>query len=181
VKTEEIEEWRQNNERTVAGVLSECALIDNMIGLQLSRRFTFTDDDRKNFHEIFFETRIIPFDARIKMYEKFLTIYEATWFKSIKIKTLFGLIKTFQKKRNIFAHGMQPNVWEFAGKKFEDMPYCKIYKYEKSNLTPYPYTKRQVNRMRTDFDDLRKLLATVDGLIEIHKDKLRKKIISGKA
>jgi len=116
VNEQEIDEWLKQNDRIITHTLSVCSAIDGLIGNQLSSRFTFGKEDSKNFYEIFFETSFITFDMRIRMYEKFLTIYESEWFSKTEIKQIFGLLKKFRGIRNNFAHAMEPTPFELEHK-----------------------------------------------------------------
>jgi len=178
MNNQEIEEWTNRNNKIKSNILSQISGIDGLIGVHLSARFTFDEQDKINFHKIFFETSYVTFDTKIKMYEQFLTIYEQEWFKKDEIKQIFGLLKTFRRIRNDFAHFMNPLDVVLKQKSKSEMQFCEFNKFQDGDLIPISYTENQVIAMERDLATLKKLLLTIDYKIEDHKDKIKKKIKS---
>lgn len=178
MNSKEIKEWFIENNRIKSDMLSQISAVDAIIGNHLSYRFTFSDEDKANFHKIFFESAFVSFNSKISMYEKFLTIYEKEWFSKKEIKQIFGLINKLKIFRNNFVHSMNPIPLEFKKISKEEIPVCWFFLAKEGNMVPITYTKKEVDLMDKDLRKLKKILLTIDEKILNHRNALKKKIKS---
>ena len=178
MNVEEIKQWRNRSDFTRSQIISGITGIDNLIGVQLSSRFTFNSEDEKNFHKIFFESSFVSFNTRIKMYRKFLKIYIPNIINEPELKKVFGYLTDFQTIRNLFAHSMNPTNMELEPFAFDAFPYVRVRTYEGSELIAHDFTKEETEEFSDKLMKLKGLVETINAVLLSQVSTLKEQIRS---
>jgi len=174
----EMDAWENQNNRSKSEILSSVSALDGIIGNHLSFIFTFNDEDKKKFHEIFFEP-FVSFNTKIAQYRKFLELFIPDILENPQLRNIFNDLDYFKKIRNIFAHSMNPiRDFELKNKEFVDMPFTKVYKWENSETIAYEYSEEEIKEIEQKLITLKQLLLLIDNRLRQESEKLREKIRS---
>ena len=172
----EIDAWENQNNRSKSEILSNASALDGIIGNHLSYIFTFNDEDKKKFHEIFFEP-FVSFNTKISQYRKFLELFIPDILGNQQLRTIFNDLDYFKRIRNIFAHSMNPlREVELRNTELMNMPFTKVYKWENSEMIPYTYSNDEIIEIERRLLTLKQLLALIDVRLRQKSEELKNKI-----
>lgn len=172
----EIEAWENQNNRSKSEIISSASALDGLVGNHLSFIFTFNDEDKKKFHEIFFEP-FVSFNTKISQYRKFLELFIPNILENPQLRDIFNDLNYFKRIRNIFAHSMNPIYEvELRNTEFINMPFTKVYKWENSEMVAYEYSEQEIQEIERRLLTLKQLLMLIDVRLRQQSEELKNKI-----
>lgn len=146
-----------------------------MLESLLAWRFSFNDEDKKKFHNIFFGG-FVSFNQKITLFRNYLKEYFPQFLNDTNLKDIFDYLTWFKDNRNKFAHSINPMNEELEQTSKQSMPHVKLYSYKGGELEPFSFTESEINEVNRKLDVLKTMFAVLQNHVIVDVEKLKSDI-----